>query len=163
MNLIVVVDEKWGIGRKNGLLFRLKKDMAFFRKTTTGKVVVVGANTFASFPNGALPNRVNVVLDSSGAQHDGAITVATLNELEAELSGYDTDDVYVSGGASVYKLLLNKCRTAYVTKVQADGQAQVFFPDLDELPNWELVKQSDEMDDEGYKITFCVYRNINLA
>ena len=163
MNLIVVVDEKWGIGRENGLLFRLKKDMAFFRKTTTGKVVVVGANTFASFPNGALPNRVNVVLDSSGAQHDGAITVATLNELEAELSGYDTDDVYVSGGASVYKLLLNKCRTAYVTKVQADGQAQVFFPDLDELPNWELVKQSDEMDDEGYKITFCVYRNINLA
>lgn len=163
MNLIVVVDEKWGIGRENGLLFRLKKDMAFFRKTTTGKVVVVGANTFASFPNGALPNRVNVDLDSSGMQHDGAITVATLNELEAELSGYDTDDVYVSGGASVYKLLLNKCRTAYVTKVQADGQAQVFFPNLDELDNWELVKQSDEIEDEGYKITFCVYRNINLA
>ena len=163
MNLIVVVDEKWGIGRENGLLFRLKKDMAFFRKTTTGKVIVVGANTFNSFPHGALPNRVNVVLDSSGAQHDGTITVATLNELEAELSKYDTNDVYVAGGASVYKLLLDHCKTAYVTKVSADGQAQVFFPNLDERTDWRLVEQSDEIDDEGYKITFCVYRNINLA
>lgn len=159
MNLIVVVDEKWGIGRENGLLFRLKKDMAFFRKTTTGKVVVVGANTFASFPNGALPNRVNVVLDSSGMQHDGAITVATLDELDGALSNYSTDDVYVSGGASVYKLLLDRCKTAYVTKVRADGQAQVFFPNLDELNNWELVKQSDEIEDEGYIITFCEYVN----
>ena len=75
MNLIVVVDNKWGIGRNNGLLFRLKKDMKFFRETTTGKVVVMGAKTFASFPNGALPNRVNIVLDDSGAEHVGAITV----------------------------------------------------------------------------------------
>ena len=62
MNLIVVVDEKWGIGKNNGLLFRLKKDMAYFKQTTTGKVLVMGANTYASFPNGALKNRVNVVL-----------------------------------------------------------------------------------------------------
>ena len=61
MNLIVVVDKNWGIGKNNGLLFSLKKDMKFFRETTTGKVVVMGANTFLSFPNGALPNRVNVV------------------------------------------------------------------------------------------------------
>lgn len=162
MNLIVVVDEKWGIGRENGLLFRLKKDMAFFRKTTTGKVVVVGANTFASFPNGALPNRVNVVLDSSGAQHEGAVSVKTLDELEAELSKYDTDDVYVSGGASVYKLLLDKCKTAYITKVKADGQAQVFFPNLDKLPNWRLAEQSDEIEDEGYAISFCTYKNVDL-
>lgn len=159
MNLIVVVDEKWGIGRDNGLLFRLKKDMKFFRETTTGKVVVVGANTFASFPNGALPNRVNVVLDCSGAQHDGAVTVKTVEELDDELSKYDTNDVYVSGGASVYKLLLNKCKTAYVTKVRADGHAQVFFPNLDELPDWRLAEQSDETEDGIYTITFCKYVN----
>lgn len=163
MNLIVVVDEKWGIGRDNGLLFRLKKDMKFFRETTTGKIVVVGANTFASFPKGALPNRTNVVLDNRGAQHDGAVTVSTLNELNAELSRYNDNDVYICGGASVYRLMLDKCATAYVTKVQADGQAQVFFPNLDELPNWKLVEQSQEVEDEGYVITFCRYVNVTLV
>ena len=163
MNLIVAVDEKWGIGRDNGLLFRLKKDMKRFREITTGKVVAMGANTFYSFPNGALPNRVNVVLDSSGAQHEGAISVSTLDELHDELSRYNTDDVYVIGGASVYKLLLNECKAAYITKVQADGQAQVFFPNVDEMPNWKLVEQSEQIEDNGYTITFCKYVNADLA
>lgn len=162
MNLIVVVDSKWGIGRDNGLLFRLKKDMAFFRNTTMGKTIVVGANTFASFPNGALPNRVNIVLDSSGAKHIGAISVKSTDELDRELSRYDTDDIYVSGGASLYKLMLDRCKTAFVTKVQADGRAKVFFPNLDELSNWKLIEQSEEIEDEGYKISFCKYVNTDL-
>lgn len=163
MNLIVAVDEKWGIGRNNDLLFRLKKDMAFFRQTTTGKVVVVGANTFDSFPNGALPNRVNVVLDSANQPHLGATTVSTLDELNNELSKYDDNDVFICGGASVYKLMLDRCKTAYVTKVQADGQAQVFFPNLDELSNWRLVEQSEAIGDNGYTITFCKYVNADLV
>lgn len=163
MNLIVVVDEKWGIGRNNGLLFRLKKDIRHFREITTGKVIVMGANTFDSFPNGALPNRVNVVLDSSGAIHDGAITVSTLDALDSELSKYCTDDLYVVGGASVYKLLLDRCKTAYITKVQADGQAQVFFPNIDGMPNWTLVETSEEIEDNGYTITYCKYVNGALA
>lgn len=163
MNLIVVVDNKWGIGRNNGLLFRLKKDMKHFRETTTGKVVVMGANTFYSFPKGALPNRVNIVLDNSGKQHEGTVSVSNLDELYAEISKYATDNVYIIGGASVYGLMLDKCKTAYITKVQADGQAQVFFPNLDELSNWKLVEQSDETDDEGYIITFCKYVNVALA
>ena len=163
MNLIVAVDEKWGIGRNNDLLFRLKKDMAFFRQTTPGKVIVVGANTFASFPNGALPNRVNVVLDSANKPHAGAATVSTLDELDNELSKYDDNDVFICGGASVYKLMLDRCKTAYVTKVQADGQAQMFFPNLDELSNWQLAEQSEETEDNGYTITFCKYVNTDLA
>lgn len=157
MNLIVVVDEQWGIGRDNGLLFRLKKDMKFFRETTTGKVVVVGANTFNGFPKGALPNRVNIVLDDKNERRDGAITVSSLNSLFDELSKYPDDDIYVCGGASVYRLLLNYCKTAYVTKVKADGRAQVFFPNLDERDNWTLVEQSEEIEDEGYSIRFCKY------
>lgn len=159
MNLIVAVDNKWGIGRKNGLLFRLKKDMAFFRETTTGKAIVVGANTFASFPSGALPNRVNIVLDNTGAEHLGAITVRSVDELEQKLKDYPENDVYLCGGASVYKLLLNRCKTAYVTKVEADGNAEVFFPNLDELPAWNLVSQSDQIIDGDYTISFCVYSN----
>ena len=159
MNLIVVVDKNWGIGKNNDLLFSLKKDMRFFRETTTGKVVVVGANTFSSFKNGALPNRTNIVLDSSGKMHDGAICVSTVDELDKVLQDFDTNDIFVCGGASVYKLLLPRCKTAYVTKVQADGNAQVFFPNLDEMADWQLVSQSESVQDGEYEISFCTYFN----
>lgn len=157
MNLIVVVDNKWGIGKNNNLLFSLKKDMAFFRQTTTGKVVVMGAKTFQTFPNGALPNRVNIVLDHQGNNHDGATTVTTVEDLFALLQNYNTDDVFVIGGATVYKLLLDSCQTAYVTKVQADGDAEVFFPNLDDMPNWQLVEISEDIQDGNYTINFCKY------
>ena len=159
MNLIVVVDKNWGIGKNNDLLFRLKKDMNFFRETTTGKVVVVGANTFLSFKNGALPNRINVVLDSTGKKHEGAICVSSVAELNEVLQKFDTRDVFVCGGASVYKLLLDNCDVAYVTKVQADGGAEVFFPNLDEMENWQLTSQSESVQDGEYEITFCTYAN----
>ena len=163
MNLIVVVDSKWGIGKNNGLLFRLKKDMAFFKQTTTGKVVVMGANTFASFPNGALPNRVNVVLDDSGSEHKGAITVNDVEKLFNELSKYNSDDIFVIGGAAFYALMLDSCKYAYVTKVSADGQAELFFPDLDAKQNWRLIEQSEPVLDGEYEIKFCKYLNAKLV
>ena len=158
MNLIVVVDNKWGIGKNNALLFRLKKDMAFFKQTTTGKIVVMGANTFASLPHGALPNRVNIVLDDSGAKHEGATTVSSFAELDVALGKYDSCDVFVIGGASVYRQMLGRCHRAFVTKVAADGGADVFFPNLDELQNWKLVAQNKTVDGD-YEISFCEYEN----
>ena len=159
MNAIVVVDEKWGIGKNNDLLFRLKKDMSFFRQTTTGKVIVVGARTYASFPNGALPNRVNIVLDDSGANYPDAISASSVTELDEALAHYDTDSVFVCGGASVYSLLLGRCKYAYVTKVASDGNAEVFFPNLDEMTGWTLVEESEPTQDGEYVIRFCKYAN----
>ena len=162
MNAIVVVDENWGIGKNNGLLFRLKKDMAFFRQTTTGKVIVVGANTYASFPNGALPNRVNIVLDDSGKKYPDAISVASVDELDKVLASYNSDDVFVCGGASVYSLLLDRCKYAYVTKVAANGEAELFFPNLDRLQGWSLVEAGEPVADGEYTIQFCKYANSRL-
>ena len=162
MNLIVVVDKNWGIGKNNDLLFRLKKDMAFFKKTTVGNVVVMGAKTFESFPKGALPDRINVVLDSDGKQRCGAVTVSSVSELDEELLKYDTERVFIIGGASVYRLMLERCDTAYVTKVRADGQAELFFPDLDENPHWKLMEQTPFENDGAYEISFCKYVNTNI-
>ena len=162
MNLIVVVDSKWGIGKNNGLLFHLKKDMAFFKQMTTGKVVVMGAKTFASFPHGALPNRTNIVLDDSGASHDGAVTVDSVAALDNELLKYNSDDIFVIGGASFYALMLNRCKYAYVTKVSANGNAEVFFPNIDERENWKLIEQSEPIADSEYEIRFCKYENVNM-
>ena len=162
MNLIVVVDNKWGIGKNNGLLFRLKKDMAFFKQTTTGKVVVMGAKTFASFPHGALPDRVNIVLDDSGREHDGAITVSTVAQLDDALTKYNSEDIFVIGGASFYALMLDRCKYAYVTKVSANGCAELFFPNLDDRQNWRLTEQSQPIADGDYEIKFCKYENTRV-
>ena len=113
MKTIVVVDNNWGIGKRGNLLFRLKKDMAFFRATTLNKTVVMGANTYRSFPNGALPDRVNIVLDDSGKRYLDAESVTTLAELDNALADVDSNDVFVIGGASVYKLLLDRCGTVF--------------------------------------------------
>ena len=158
MKAIVVVDNNWGIGANNDLLFHLPKDMQFFRKTTTGKVVVMGANTFRSLPSGALPKRVNVVLDDSGCKHPNTISVATFAELHQTLKQFHADDIYVVGGATFYKLMLPFCSTALVTKVNANGNAQVFFPNLDELSNWQLVGSVADVD-QGHDIAFCTYVN----
>lgn len=159
VKLIVVVDSMWGIGKNNGLLFRLKKDMKFFREQTSGKTVVMGAKTFESFPRGALPNRINVVLDDKNMPRENAVTVPSVEELKRELKKYDTDSVYVIGGASVYSMMLEFCDRAYITKVEADGGAEVFFPDLDAKENWTLETKSAPLEDEGYVITFCEYVN----
>lgn len=157
MKAIVVVDEHWGIGKKGNLLFHLTKDMAFFRQKTLGKTVVMGANTFRSLPHGALPKRTNVVLDDAERDYANAVVVHSVEELLRAVD-VNSDDVFVIGGASVYRLLLDMCDEAFVTKVFADGEAEVFFPNLDERADWQLVEQSAVTEDNGYSICFCRYR-----
>ena len=159
MKCIVAVDKNWGIGKKNDLLFYLPYDLKeHFKPHTLNKVVVMGANTFYSLPKGALPKRINVVLDHTGTQHAGATTVTTLDELFEHIKQYNTDDVMIIGGATVYKLMLPYCDTAYITKVDADGEAEVFFPNLDEMADWTCVETSEPMADNGYNISFCTYK-----
>ncbi len=167
MNLIVAVDSKWGIGKKNDLLFHLKKDMRHFVEHTTGKIVVMGANTLRSFPGGLpLKNRINIVLNPDGEQEDatekGYILAHSLTELFDEIKKYPTNDVYVIGGAMMYRTLLPYCDLAYITKVNADGSAEVFHENLDALPEWSVVEESETEIDNGYEIKFCTYKNSSV-
>lgn len=162
MKAIVVVDKNWGIGKNGGLLFSLKKDMQFFRKTTLGKVVCMGKNTLLSFPNSKpLPNRINIVLTSKGVNAEGCIVVSSMDMLFDELKKYKTADVFIIGGAMFYKAMLDYVDSVFVTKVDADGNADVFFDNLDENPNFQQIFASDTMDDNGFNITFTEYKNIN--
>lgn len=157
MKAIFHCDRHWGIGRNNDLMFSLPKDMKFFRETTSGKVVVMGRNTLLSLPNGPLKNRVNIVLSPSDVE--GVITVHDLGELFEEVKKYPPDDVFVIGGASVYRTLIPYCTEVLVTKVDADGGAEVFVPDLDLDPNFECVSESTPVEDNGYLTRYCTYRN----
>ena len=159
MKIIVAVDKKWGIGKDNGLLFSIPEDMKFFRTTTLGKVVVMGANTLRSFPGeNPLKNRTNIVLSSTIKRND-CITINSLDKLKEELIKYPQDDVYIIGGARFYQTMLPFVSEALVTKVDADGDADVFFPDLDVIDGWELVKSGEVINTGGYDITFNTYKN----
>lgn len=162
MKAIVAVDKKWGIGKDNGLLFSIPADMKFFRETTAGKVVVMGANTLKSFPNGnPLKNRTNIVL-SSKIKRDDCIVIDDIEKLMAEIKKHPKDDVYLIGGAMLYKTLLPYCEQALVTKVDADGGAQVFFPNLDELKEWKCAYSSESLESNDYKIKFTTYENLSV-
>lgn len=160
MKAIVVVDNNWGIGKNNDLLFSLKKDMEFFRKNTLNKVIVMGSNTLKSFPNSKpLKSRTNIVLFPGGEKRDDCIIVDSMEELSSELQKYNTDDVFIVGGAMFYRTMLPYCDTNFVTKVLTNGEATVFYENLDKLPNWHLESQSEIVEDGEYKISFCTYKN----
>jgi dihydrofolate reductase len=144
-------------------MFSIPEDMKFFRQTTSGNVVVMGSNTLKSFPNGPLKNRTNIVLTSKKAPQDcGYIAVNSLDELFDILKGYDSDSVYVIGGANVYKQLLPYCSEVLVTKVDAVGGADSFFENLDENANFQLVYTSQPIQTNGYTIYFTTYKNNNI-
>lgn len=146
MNLIVAVDENWGIGNKNELLVRIPADMKFFRQETTGKVVVLGRKTLETFPQGLpLKNRTNIILSSNPSyQVKDAIVVHSVEELLEELKKYQEEDIYIIGGESVYKQMLPYCKVAHVTKIDHAYEADAHFPNLDEDEAWEITADSDE-------------------
>lgn len=159
MNLIVAVDKNWGIGKDNKLLVSIPADMKFFREETMNKVVVMGRKTLESFPNGLpLKGRTNIVLTRDrNYQVKDAVLVHSVEELMDELRKYDTGEVYVIGGDSVYKLLLPYCDIAHVTKIDYEYEADSFFPNLDEMPEWEVTASSEEQTYFDLEYAFVKY------
>lgn len=146
MNLIASVDNNWAIGKNNQLLVSIPVDMKFFRTTTTGKVVVMGRKTLESFPNGQpLKNRINIVLTHDRTYRvKDAVVVYSMDELREELKKYDSEDIYVIGGESIYRQLVDECDVAHITKIDFAYDADAYFPNLDEKDEWEITADSEE-------------------
>lgn len=159
MNLIVNVDKNWAIGLGSKLLVRIPQDMKYFRSMTTGHVVVMGRKTLESFPESKpLPNRVNIVLTRDQSyQAPGAVVVHSMEELKEELKKYSGEEIFVIGGGQIYRELLPLCDKAYVTKVDRAFDADVYFPDLDQDPQWKMTKVSEEQTYFDLEYVFAVY------
>ena len=163
MNLIVATDKNWAIGHENKLLVSIPADMKFFREMTTGKVVVMGRKTLESFPGGLpLKNRINVVLTKNKDYHvKDAVVVHSVEEALEELEKYDTKDVYVIGGDTVYRQMLPYCDTAHVTKIDHAYEADTYFPNLDDDKEWELTADSEEQTYFDLEYRFLLYKRKN--
>lgn len=158
LKLIVAVDENWAIGKDNELLFHIKEDLMRFKSLTLGQNVVMGRKTLESMPKGApLPKRTNIVL-SRGELTQEVLHCRNMKELR-ELIPKLEGEIYIIGGENIYRQLLDFCSVAEVTKVQAQKQADAFFPNLDKNENWQLESQSEVYNNGEVEYTFNRYIN----
>jgi dihydrofolate reductase len=162
MNLIVAVDKNWGIGCNNQLLVSIPADMKLFRETTSGKVVVMGRKTLESFPNGLpLKNRTNIVLTNNrDYKVKDAIILHSVDEVLEELKKYEQEDIYIIGGESIYRTFLPYCNVAHVTKIDHAYEADAYFPNLDEMEEWEITADSEERTYFDLEYRFLRYERI---
>ena len=162
MIAIVAVDKNWAIGKENKLLVSIPQDMKFFRETTMGKVVVRGRKTVESFPGGQpLKKRTNIVItrDKNYSVKD-AIVVHSVEEALEELKNYNSEDVYVIGGDSIYRQMLPYCDVAHVTKINHAYEADTYFPNLDEKEDWLVTGVSDEQTYFNLEYEFVRYERV---
>ena len=132
MNLIAAVNDNWGIGYNNQLLYHIPEDLKRFQYLTTNKIVFMGRKTFESSNKFPLSNRINVVLSTTMTNHaHDYIVMNSIEDALAFLKFYRSSDVFVIGGSTIYEQFLPYCDTAYITKVYDDKKADAFMPNLD--------------------------------
>ena len=159
MNIVVAVYADWGIGKRGTQPVVIKDDRRHFRQVTGSGTVIVGRKTLADFPGGRpLKGRRNIVM--SGNKElviEGAEVVGDVKAVLDAVS--DDEQVFVIGGESVYRQLLEYCTYAYVTKIELIPESDKFFPNLDELSNWELDEDEDYREEDGIKFKYVRYKN----
>lgn len=159
MEAIVAVYSDWGIGADGTQPVALNADRKFFRESTTGACVIVGRRTLADFPGGKpLPKRVNLVLTTQNLDIPGAVVVHSPQEAAEVAKAHGR--AMVIGGASVYRQMMPYCDRVIVTKVGAQPKSDVFFPNLDESPEWVCTDPGEEGWEDGISYRFCVYQRV---
>ncbi|MDR2473075.1 MAG: dihydrofolate reductase [Tannerella sp.] len=130
ISIIVATGINSEIGAANRLLWRLPTDMKRFKDLTTGHTVIMGRKTFESLPNGALPNRTNVVITNNADYK--AFNCEIYDNLDDALKAHaHEDEVFIIGGASIYRQTLEKAEKIYLTKVcETFEKADTFFPEI---------------------------------
>ena len=160
MFLVVAVDRNWAIGKNGGLLYRIPHDMANFRELTIGKTVVYGRKTLETFPGKKpLEGRTNVILT-----RDKNFTCegATIIHSTRSLKRFSDNEIYVIGGASIYRLLYRRCHYAFVTHIDAETpDCDAFFPNL-KKKGWEEITTTPTLQYEGLPYRFVSYKNPKL-
>lgn len=161
MKFIAAVDNNWAIGNKGSLLARISEDQKNFRKETMGHVVVLGRKTLEEFPGGRpLKGRTNIILSTNPDYTvKDAVVVHSIDELFEKLSEYESDDIFIIGGQTVYDVLIPYCDTGIVTKIDKSYEADAFIQNLDEMDNWHVENERSGTEPNDVNITFVTYKN----
>lgn len=156
VSIIVAIAQNGTIGDKNSLLWHIKEDMRFFRTTTSGHAVVMGRKTFESLGSRPLPKRTNIVITRADREFEGALTAHSLEEAIRLAEG--DEEIFIIGGAQIYREALRVADRMYITRVMHDYEGDTSFPDID-LSEWELVAEErhDRGEEYEYPFAFLTY------
>lgn len=162
MNLIAAVDRHWGIGKEGRLLAKIPEDLRLFRRITLHKTVIMGRKTLESLPGGKpLDGRDTVILSRDPKYRvAGAMCLQSVEQARKALSHIPSGEVFVAGGGEIYRDFLPYCDTAYVTFINGTYEADTFFPNLDEDPQWKMEEETEEFVYLGLGYRFCRYVRI---
>ena len=156
LSIIACVGKNLELGNNNNLIFHIKEDMKYFKDITLNHIVVMGRKTFQSLP-GLLKNRKNIVITrNKNAVFPSEVEVySSIEEFIEQYKDYN-DEIFVIGGASIYKQFLDFCDKIYLTEVHEEAEADVYFPNFDKsLYNKEIVKTGET---KTLKYDFVIYR-----
>lgn len=158
LSIIVAVARDGAIGKGNDLLWHLSSDLKRFRTLTTGHSIIMGRRTYESLPNGALPNRHNIVVSRSLGAVAGCEVCASL-ESALRLTE-DEDEVFVIGGGEVYQQSLALATDLHITIVEAEyPEADTHFPTID-WSEWSLQNEESVPIDERNPLASTYYHYI---
>ena len=159
MKFLVTADNNGAIGRGEQPLVTIPAVQQGFLKETQGKVVVMGRKTLEGLPGGqSLGKRINVVLSENPSYKiKGAVVCHSIAETMEYLKQFSEDDIYVIGGETIYKQLLDDCDVAHITKIDYAFEADAYFPNLDAMPEWKITQDSEEQTYFDLEYTFVKY------
>ena len=156
MEAVVAVYSDWGIGCGGTQPVVVAADRKHFREVTGTGAVIVGRKTLADFPGGKpLKNRVNIVVTRQNLEIENAIVAHSAEEAAEIAAGYDK--AYVIGGASIYDKMLPWCDKVHATVLDCAPESDVFFPNLDENPDWICTDPGDWQEENGVRYRFATY------
>ncbi len=151
ITIIAAVAKNRAIGYENKLIYWLPNDLKRFKALTTGHTIVMGRNTFLSLPKGALPNRRNIVLSRSTKAFPGCDVYASLEEALKHCT--PDEDIYIIGGASVYRQALKIADRLCLTEINdTPEQADTFFPPYDD---WKEVNREEHPTDDRHAFPYA--------
>ena len=156
ISIIVAIAQNGTIGDNNSLLWHIKEDMRFFRTTTSGHAVIMGRKTFESLGSKPLPKRKNIVITRSDLTFEGALTAHSLEEAIAMAEG--DEEMFIIGGAQIYRAALAVADRMYITRVERDYEGDTSFPEVDYI-QWRLVSEERHERGEEYEwpFSFLIY------
>jgi dihydrofolate reductase len=155
VSIIAGIGKNRELGAENKLLWNIPEDMQWFRDKTNGHPVIMGRKTHESIGR-VLPNRTNIIITNNPEyQKDGCFVYASLNDAITFAKTKDDSEIFIIGGASIYKQAIDIADKLYLTVVHADFHADTYFPDYSRFKTVLFRKESSDSN-----FSYCFYEMI---
>ncbi len=161
MKAILAADENYAIGKDGQLLAYIKDDLQFFKENTLNKTVILGRKTLYTFPGQKpLPKRNNIVMSrDKNFFVEGATIVHSLEEVFDCIKNIPSDDVFIIGGAEIYRLFLPYIDEIILTKIYKKfANVDAYFPNIEQSGEFELIWSSEKQKFDDIEFTFNRYK-----